>query len=106
MSKEKSNQLKVTIYGYDVATIEEATKLITEQLSGLGMVFSGPVPFPTKKKVVTVLTSPHHYGAKEQFSRETHRRKIFIANVSPTDLEKLEKKLKVPNTAHLEFNFS
>lgn len=111
MSKEKNNQLKVTIYGYDVATIEEAAKLISEQLSELGLKFDRPTPqpirFPTQIKRVTVLTSPHkHKRSQEAFERRTHRRKIFIANVSPTDLEKLEKKLKVPNTAHLEFSFS
>src|SRR5947208_1154570 len=108
MSKEKNNQLKITIYGYNVFTTEEATQLVVEQLSKLGLAFSKlrPIRFPTKKERHTVPISPHkHKRSQETFERKTHRRKIFIPNVSQIDLKKLEKELKVPKTAHLELSF-
>jgi len=103
---KKNNQIKITVRGYDVATTEEAIRLVSEKISQLKLSFSGPVPLPTKKKVITVPISPHkHKDAQEQFIREIHQRVIHISNISPTDLESLEK-LKVPNTAHLEVETS
>jgi small subunit ribosomal protein S10 len=105
---KKSNQLKITVYGYDVATVEEATKLVTEKISQLKLTFSGPVPFPNQKKVATVIISPHkHKSSQEHLSQETHRRVINIFGISPTDLDNLEiLKSKISNTAYLTFKSS
>lgn len=98
---EKNNQIKITVYGYDVATIEEAAKLVSDKISQLKLSFS-IVPLPTKRKMVTVPISPHkHKDSQETFVQKIHRRLIKIVGVTPNDLESLEK-LKVPNTAHLE----
>ena len=106
---KKNNQIKITVYGYDVETTEETTRLITEKISQLKLKFSGPIPFPVKgkwRKKITVPISPHkHKDSQEQFTREIHRRIIFAANVSSSDLEALEK-VNVPNTAHLKFETS
>jgi small subunit ribosomal protein S10 len=101
MSK-KNNQIKITVYGYDVATTEEATRMVSEKISHLKLKFSGPIPFPTKRRFRSIPISPHkHKDSQEQFIQEIHQRVIRITDISPTDLETLEK-LKVPNTAHLE----
>jgi small subunit ribosomal protein S10 len=106
MPQKKNNQLKIIIYSYDVNTIEEATKLVAGQVSQLKMKFSGPIPLPTKKLVVTVPISPHkHKTSQEQFVRETHRRVINILDISPRDLESL-KNLKIPNTAGIKLKTS
>src|SRR3954447_25560758 len=106
MAQKNNNQLKIIIYGYDVRATEEATKLVAGQVSQLKMKFSGPIPLPTKKLVVTVPISPHkHKDAQEQFVRETHRRVINIFNISPHDLESL-KSLRIPNTAGLKLKTS
>jgi|KBSSwiStaDraftv2_1062776.scaffolds.fasta_scaffold532405_1 small subunit ribosomal protein S10 len=106
MVEKKNNQIKITVYGYDVATTEEATRLVSEKLSQLKLKFSGPMPFPTKRVLRSVPISPHkHKDSQEQFIQEIHQRVIHIAKISPTDLESLEK-LKVPNTAHLEVETS
>jgi small subunit ribosomal protein S10 len=106
MMAKKNNQIKITVYGYDIATTEEATHLVGEKLSQLKLTFSGPVPLPTKRKLITVPISPHkHKSSQEQFVQEIHQRVIHIAQISATDLESLEK-LKVPSTAHLEVKSS
>ena len=44
----------------------------------------GPVPMPNRKKVFTVLKSPHVYKeSREQFELTMHRRVLDI--VSPSD---------------------
>lgn len=44
----------------------------------------GPVPLPNKKRVITVLRSPHiDKKSREQFELTTHRRVLDI--VSPSD---------------------
>jgi len=100
------NQIKITVRGYDVATTEEATRMVSEKISQLKLKFSGPIPLPTKKKLRSVPISPHkHKDSQEQFVQEIHQRVIHIVDIPPAALESLEK-LKVPNTAHLEVETS
>jgi len=101
MVEKKSNQLKVAIliYGYDIFNTDETTKLIREKISQLKLNFSGPLPLPTKKKVVTVLISPHkHKDSQEQFIRELHRRLICVFNPPPSSLQTLDKLLTSSTT--------
>ncbi|CAG8620581.1 9093_t:CDS:2, partial [Cetraspora pellucida] len=37
---KKNNQIKITVYGYDVETTEEAARLMTEKISQLKLNFS------------------------------------------------------------------
>jgi small subunit ribosomal protein S10 len=107
MENEKNNQLKIIIYGYDVATIEETARLVSEEVSRLKLDFSGPLPLPVKRQVVTVPISPHkHKDAQEQFIRQTHRRVIHISAISSRSLGTLSAKLKVPNTVGLKLKSS
>ena len=70
----KKYQLKITIYGYNVDTIEEATRMVLEKISQLKLAFSLVPPF-VKRKTVTVPISPHkHKDSQEKFEQETHRR--------------------------------
>ncbi|CAG8740466.1 10564_t:CDS:2 [Racocetra persica] len=69
---EKS-QLKITILGYDVGTVEEATKSIMQQIKQPKKNYIGPIPFPTRRKLISLITSPHkHKSSQEQFERKTH----------------------------------
>src|SRR6185369_6300544 len=95
-------KLKVEICGYDVATTDEATKLITQQISQLKLKFSGPMPFPTKRRLYSLPISPFkHKDSQEQFDKRTHRRIIHIFDPSPNSLESLAK-LQVPHTVGLK----
>src|SRR2546423_12340731 len=98
---KKKYQVKITVYGYDVATTEEATRMVVEKILQLKLMFR-LIFRPTKKNTKVTPISPHkHKKAQEKFRKETHRRTIFITSISPSALESLEK-LRVPNTAHLE----
>lgn len=97
MSKVLNNKLKISLRGYDVASLDEATRMFVEKISQLRLDFSLTLP-STKRLIITVPISPHkHKDAQEQFERKTHRRAIHISEISQRDLEILSK-LKIPNT--------
>src|SRR5437763_5222355 len=98
----KKSKLLIIMSGYDVASIKKATKTITQQILQLKSNFSGPLPLPTKRKLITVPISPHkHKTAQEQFERKIHRRLIEISHPNPTELSKLNK-LIIPNTVGIK----
>jgi small subunit ribosomal protein S10 len=101
MSEEKRGELIIKLRGYEAASLDEATRMIIEKISQLGLDFSLTIP-STKKKVITVPISPHkHKDSQEQFERRTHRRNIHISKLSQRNLETLSK-LKIPNTVALK----
>jgi len=105
MAEKNNNQVKVTIYGYDVMAVEEATKLVSEKLLQLKLTFGNPIRPKTKIRKVTTLISPHkHKSAQEKFEQRTHKRVIFISGTSPFDLKSLEEKMKPysPSNAYIE----
>jgi small subunit ribosomal protein S10 len=98
----KKNKLRITISAYDVKVIEEAIRIIVQQMIQLKKDFSGPIPLPTKRTVITVPISPHkHKDAQEQFERRIHRRLLEIVGASSEDLIKLSK-LIIPRTVQLK----
>src|SRR5436305_7724943 len=104
MAKKNDNRIKITIYGYNVMDVEEATRMVSETLLQLKLVF-GTISPKTRTRTATTLTSPHkHKKAQEKFEQKTHRRTIFISGTCPFDLKTLEQKIKpsIPNAAHLE----
>ncbi len=51
---------------------------------------SGPVPLPTEKQVVTILSAVHKYkDSREQFEMRTHKRLIDILRPSNKTVEAL-----------------
>jgi small subunit ribosomal protein S10 len=101
---EKKKELKFVISGYDVGTTESATKLVCDKVIQLRLKFKGPHPFPTKRIVVSVPSSPHkHKDAQRKYEQLTHRRKIFVTipdNFSPSLLDSLLS-LKFPGKTNL-----
>ena len=98
----KKSKLRIVISSYDVTVMEEATKIIVQQISQLKKNFRGPVPLPTKRKLIAVPISPHkHKDSQEQFERRIHRRLIEIVGTTSEDLVKLNK-LIVPRTVQLK----
>ena len=93
-----TNKLRIIIFGFDIASTEEVTKIISQQISQLKLKSSGPWPLPTKRRLYCVPISPHkHKDAQEQFERKTHRRALEIFDPKPADLIHLNK-LILPRT--------
>lgn len=77
-------RIRVRLKAYDHRVIDESCEKIIETVLSTGAKIVGPVPLPTEKKMITVLTSPHtDKDAQEHFQMLTHKRIIDI--VDPTD---------------------
>lgn len=77
------SRIRVRLKSYDHRVIDEAAAKILETALATGATVVGPVPLPTKRKRMTVLTSPHtDKNAQEQYQILTHKRLIDI--VKPT----------------------
>lgn len=77
-------RLRVRLKSYDHRLIDEAAAKIIETVLSAGAKVVGPIPLPTKRKIVTVTTSPHtDKDAREHFEILVHKRLIDI--IEPTD---------------------
>ena len=78
-----SQVMRITLKAYDHQLIEQSASKIVETVKKTGAQVSGPVPLPTKKEVVTILSAVHKYkDSREQFEQRTHKRLIDI--IAPT----------------------
>lgn len=74
-----TGRIRVRLKSYDHRVIDEAAAKILETALATGAKIVGPVPLPTEKKRVTVITSPHtDKDAQEHFQILTHKRLIDI----------------------------
>ena len=63
---------------------------------------SGPIPLPTKRKIFTVLRSPHVNGkSKEQFQLDTYKRLLDIYSSTSKTIDALMK-LELPSGVDVE----
>ena len=74
-----AQKMRVKIKAYDHKLLDESAQVIVDTLTRTGASFSGPIPLPTEKEIVTILRSPHKYkDSREQFEQRTHKRLIDI----------------------------
>ncbi|MEI6690524.1 MAG: 30S ribosomal protein S10 [bacterium] len=79
-----TGRLRVKLKSFDHRVIDEAAAKIVETALQTGAQVVGPVPLPTRRKLIVVLTSPHtDKNAREHFQILTHKRIIDIS--SPTN---------------------
>lgn len=80
----KKQKIRLTLKSYDHQLLDKAVRQIVLTVKRTGSEIMGPVPLPNKKRVITVLRSPHiDKKSREQFELTTHRRVLDI--VSPSD---------------------
>lgn len=78
-----TNRIRVKLKSFDHRVIDEAAAKIVDTAIQTGARVIGPVPLPTRRKMMSVLTSPHvDKNAQEHFQILTHKRLIDIE--SPT----------------------
>jgi small subunit ribosomal protein S10 len=74
-----ANRIRVKLKSFDHRVIDEAASKIVDTAIQTGARVIGPVPLPTRRKVMTVLTSPHvDKNARDHFQILTHKRLIDI----------------------------
>jgi small subunit ribosomal protein S10 len=88
--------MRIVLKGYDHTLVDNAASKIVDTIKRSGSVVSGPIPLPTKKKVVTILRAVHKYKySREQFERRIHKRLIDVVSPSQKTAQTL-KELDIP----------
>ena len=97
--KEK---IRIRLKGYDHQLVDLAAEKIVETAKRTGSAFSGPIPLPTEKEIVTILRAVHKYkDSREQFEMRTHKRLIDILKPSQKTIDALTS-LEIPAGVELE----
>ena len=101
--KEMANQkLRIKIKDYDHKLLDESAESIIDAAQRTGASYSGPIPLPTEKEIVTILRSPHKdKDSREQFEQRTHKRLIDVYTSNNKTVEALQK-LDLPAGVSIE----
>lgn len=87
-----NQKLRIKIKAYDHKLLDESAAAIIEAIQRNGASYSGPIPLPTEKEIVTILRSPHKYKySREQFEQRTHKRLIDVYTSNNKTVEALQK---------------
>lgn len=88
----KQNLLKVKLKSFDVKLLDKAARQISRLCDQEKVSYSGPIPLPVKREIITILRSVHvNKKSREQFEMRTHKRIIVIENPSQTLIAKFNK---------------
>ncbi len=80
----KKQKIRLTLKSYDHRLLDGAVKQIVLTVKRTGSQILGPVPLPSRKKIITVLRSPHiDKKSREQFELTAHKRILDI--LSPVE---------------------
>ena len=83
-------RIRVRLKSYDHRVIDESCEKILEVALASGAKVVGPIPLPTRRKMITVLKSPHtDKNAQEHFQILTHKRLIDILEPSERTIDSL-----------------
>ncbi len=83
-------RIRVRLKSYDHQVIDESCEKILEVSLASGAKVIGPIPLPTRRKMITVLKSPHtDKNAQEHFQILTHKRLIDILEPSERTIDSL-----------------
>lgn len=86
----KSTRIRVKLKSFDHRVIDEAAQKIIDTALTTGARVVGPVPLPTQRKIITVLSSPHaDKNAREHFEILTHKRLIDIEKPTNKTIDSL-----------------
>ena len=88
----KKQKIRLTLKSYDYRLLDNAVRQIVLTAKRTGSQVLGPVPLPNKKKIFTVLRSPHiDKKSREQFEIITHKRILDLVSPSEQTMDALMK---------------
>lgn len=97
-----TQKIRIKLRSYDHSLVDKSAEKIVKTVKVTGAIVSGPIPLPTKRKVYTVLKSPHvNKTAREQFDLCSHKRMIDIYSTSTKTIDALMK-LELPGGVDVE----
>lgn len=101
----KKGRIRVRLKSYDHRNLDESCEKILQAAIASGAKVVGPVPLPTKRKLITVTTSPHtDKDAREHFQILIHKRLIDILDPTPKTIDSLSH-LELPAGVNIEIKY-
>ena len=95
-------RIRIRLKSFDHRMIDRSTADIVRTVRNTGAKIVGPIPLPTKKRIYTVIRSPHiDKTSREQFEMRTHKRLIDILDSTPQTIDSLMK-LDLPAGVEVE----
>src|SRR6188508_1837653 len=99
---DMSQRIRIKLQSYDHNLVDKSAEKIVKTVRSTGAVVTGPIPLPTRKKIFTVLRSPHvNKKSREQFQLATHKRLLDIYTSSSRTVDALSK-LDLPSGVDVE----
>jgi small subunit ribosomal protein S10 len=97
-----TQRIRIKLKSYDHNLVDKSSEKIVKTVRSTGAVVSGPIPLPTKRKVFTVLRSPHvNKKSREQFQLSTYKRLLDIYSSTSKTIDALMK-LELPSGVDVE----
>lgn len=85
-----TGRICIKLKSFDHRVIDEAVQKIVDTAITSGASVIGPTPLPTRRKLITVTTSPHvDKNAREQFQILTHKRMLVVENPTSKTIDSL-----------------
>lgn len=95
-------RIRVKLKGYDAVVVDKSARNLIETAVGTGAKVAGPIPLPTRKRVVAVNRSPFIYKSSvEHFEIRTHKRVVDIIDPTPKTIDALQH-LQMPAGVEVE----
>ncbi|MEZ4887354.1 MAG: 30S ribosomal protein S10 [Chitinophagales bacterium] len=97
-----TQRIRIKLKSYDHNLVDKSSEKIVKTVRSTGAVVSGPIPLPTKRKIFTVLRSPHvNKTSREQFQLCTYKRLLDIYSSTSKTIDALMK-LELPSGVDVE----
>ena len=97
-----SQKIRIKLKSYDFNLVDKSAEKIVKTVKTTGAIVTGPIPLPTKKKIFTVLKSPHvNKKSREQFQLSSYKRLLDIYSSSSKTIDALMK-LELPSGVEVE----
>ncbi len=88
----KKQKIRLTLKSYDHQLLDNAVKQIVFAVRRTGSTVLGPVPLPNRRRIYTVLRSPHiDKKSREQFELVIHKRILDIVSPAEQTMDALMK---------------
>ncbi len=95
------NSLKLVLRSYDYRLLDHWAGELTRMAKTKNITVSGPVPFPTRKKIFTICRSVHvDKDSREQFELRVHKRLVIFSDYVQDDLSEIVN-MRFPEGIHV-----
>ncbi|MBR1446413.1 MAG: 30S ribosomal protein S10 [Alloprevotella sp.] len=100
--EDKKKRIRIKLKSYDHTLVEKSAEQIVKSVKASGAIVSGPIPLPTRKRIITVNRSTFvNKKSREQFQVSTYKRLIDIYDSTPKTVDSLMK-LALPTGVDVE----